>query len=96
MLNRVVVELTSEDIPGARLSEPLESHIVPSLRWWLLCRGITVPASVKAAVDQTVSTIKLTLLCFNFFITFCIHIIYIYIYCTNGLLSVEAYIENGV
>ena len=47
MSNEVVVELTAKDIPGADLSEPLESHTVPSLRWWLLCCGIKVPASVK-------------------------------------------------
>ena len=43
----VVVELTENDIPGAALAEPLESHTVPSLKWWLLCRGIKVPSSWK-------------------------------------------------
>lgn len=43
----VVVELTEDDIPGAALAEPLESHTVPSLKWWLLCRGIKVPSSWK-------------------------------------------------
>ena len=45
--NKVVVEFTAKDIPGAYLSEPLESHTVPSLRRWLLCHGIKVPASVQ-------------------------------------------------
>ena len=33
------VALTATDIPEATLSEPLESHSIPALRWWLLCRG---------------------------------------------------------
>ena len=41
--------LTEEDIPGAVLAEPFESHTVTELRWWLLCRGITVPTSWKKA-----------------------------------------------
>ena len=28
-------------IPGAELNEPFCNHTVVSLRWWLLCRGIT-------------------------------------------------------
>ena len=36
----ISVTLSAADIPGADLSEPLESHAVASLRWWLLCRGI--------------------------------------------------------
>ena len=32
----VSVTLSVADIPGADLSEPLESHAVASLRWWLL------------------------------------------------------------
>ena len=43
----VVVELTEDDIPGAAPAEPLESHIVPSLKWWLLCRGIKALSSWK-------------------------------------------------
>ena len=31
-----VVELHEKDIPGASLSEPLEVHGMPTLRWWLL------------------------------------------------------------
>ena len=41
--------LSEEDIPGAKLIEPLESHNVPALRWWLLCRDIRVPSSLKKA-----------------------------------------------
>ena len=41
------VRLTAADIPGAELSEPLEKHPVAALRWWLLCRGVIVPTSVR-------------------------------------------------
>lgn len=41
------VTLSPADIPGADLSEPLNRHAVPDLRWWLLCRGIKVPTSWK-------------------------------------------------
>ena len=41
------VILTSSDIPGAKLDEPFCKHTVVSLRWWLLCRGITAPTSWK-------------------------------------------------
>ena len=37
------VILTSSDIP--KLDEPFCKHTVVSLRWWLLCRGITAPTS---------------------------------------------------
>ncbi len=40
----VRVELTAADIPGAELSEPLEGHGVPALKWWLTCRGIKPPS----------------------------------------------------
>ena len=43
----VVVELSEEDIPGACLSEPLESQNVQALRRWLLCRGIRAPTTWK-------------------------------------------------
>ena len=36
------VELTESDIPGASLNEPLDRHTIPELKWWLLCRGVTV------------------------------------------------------
>ena len=45
----VVVELTEDDIPGAALTEPLESHTVYALKWWLLCHGIKVPAPTAHA-----------------------------------------------
>ena len=41
----ISVTLTAADIAGATLSEPLESHAVPALKWWLLCRGLKVPSS---------------------------------------------------
>ena len=40
------VSLNAEDIPGAVLTDPLDKHKVPSLRWWLLCRGIIAPQSL--------------------------------------------------
>ena len=43
----VAVDLCEADIPGASLGEPLESHTIPSLKWWLLCRGIQPPSSWK-------------------------------------------------
>ena len=33
----VVVELGENDIPGAALSAPLQSHTVPELKRWLVC-----------------------------------------------------------
>ena len=36
----VSIQLTEDDIPGAKLSEPLEKHMNHALRRWLLCRGI--------------------------------------------------------
>ena len=42
-----LVSLSAGDIPGAELTEPLDKHPVAALRWWLLCRGIKIPTSVK-------------------------------------------------
>ena len=42
-----VVSLTAADIPGAELSDPLEKHPTAALRWWLLCRGVKVPTSLR-------------------------------------------------
>ena len=47
------VLLTEDDIPGAKLEEPLESHTVSKLRWWLLCRGIVPTTSMKK--DQLIA-----------------------------------------
>ena len=44
------VVLTEEDIPGAALDiHRLETYTVSALRWWLLCRGISPPTSMKKA-----------------------------------------------
>ena len=43
----VDVVLTSEDIPGSVLPEPLERHTIPKLKWWLQCREISVLSSWK-------------------------------------------------
>ena len=39
--------LTEQDIPGAALNELLGQHTMPELRWWLLCHGIQVTASLR-------------------------------------------------
>ena len=39
------IYLTEEDIPGAKLSTPMDAHTMAQLKWWLLCRGIKVPNS---------------------------------------------------
>lgn len=44
-----VPPLTEEDIPGAALEEPYEGHTPEELRWWLLCKGVTVPSSLRKA-----------------------------------------------
>jgi len=41
------IVLTEKDIPGAMLAEPFDKHTIPELRWWLLCRGVTVKTSLK-------------------------------------------------
>ena len=41
------VELSESDIPGTSLAQPLESHALPALWWWLQCRGINVLSSIK-------------------------------------------------
>ena len=41
------VELNEDDIPGAHLSEPFESHNVQALKWWLLCHGIRALSTWK-------------------------------------------------
>lgn len=46
----VIVTLTEEYIPGAMLdSKRLETYTAPELRWWLLCRGISLQESLKKA-----------------------------------------------
>lgn len=42
-------ELTEDDIPGAALPELLESATMHALKWWLQCRYIQVPTSLKKA-----------------------------------------------
>ena len=73
-----VVNLTESDIPGALLSEPLASHTMPELRWWLLCRGIKVPTSWNK--HKLLS--RLVAMCSIVFIFHCIYYIsyYNYIY----------------
>ena len=60
----IVVELTEDDIPGAALSEPLESHTVPSLKWWLLCRGTkTLPSWKKQRGRQVLVVTRMLYIC---------------------------------
>ena len=39
--------LTEQDILGAALNEPLDQHTMLELRWWLVCHGIQVTASLR-------------------------------------------------
>ena len=41
------LELQDSDIEGAYLGEPLDSHTVEQLKWWLLCHGCTTPSSAR-------------------------------------------------
>ena len=43
----LLVELTEDDIPGAKLSKPFQKYTVAQLRWWLICRGIKPLTSWK-------------------------------------------------
>jgi len=47
-------KLTSKDIPSANVKEPLETHDVTALQWWLLCHGIKQPLSwrISQLIDQ--------------------------------------------
>ena len=55
--------LSPEDIPGAVLSKPYARHTAAALRWWLLCRGVKVPSSLKKqlVLDRYVYTTKINL-----------------------------------
>ena len=56
------LELTEEDVPGAKLEEPLEGYTVPALRRWLLCHGIQLPTSMKksAVIEKLVGQLLIT------------------------------------
>jgi hypothetical protein len=56
--NAVDVMLGPADIPGADLNEPFETHVVPALRWWLLCRGIGSSSSSRKQQLQAVTSMK--------------------------------------
>ena len=47
-------------VPGAILSEPLQSHAIQALRWWLLCRGIKALSSWRKAqlIDRFVGQVS--------------------------------------
>ena len=45
------IVLTEDDIPSAKLVEPLETHTIRELSWWIECRGHrTPPTSASKAV----------------------------------------------
>ena len=50
--------ITAADIPGATLSQPLESHAVPTLKWWLLCSDLKVPMSWRKQLGLELSLLK--------------------------------------
>ena len=50
----VSVVLEEADIPGASLDEPLDSHNMASLRWWLQCHGIKPITSWKKRANLKV------------------------------------------
>ena len=54
MADTAALMLTPADIPGADLCEPFQSHTIPALRWWLLCRGVCTPTSwnKKKIIDR--------------------------------------------
>ena len=39
--------LAESHIEGACLEEPLETHTIPKLHWWLVCLGRDAPSSDK-------------------------------------------------
>ena len=41
------ISLCPEYIPGAILAEPYTKHTAAALRWWLFCRGVKDPSSLK-------------------------------------------------
>ena len=41
----IYIRLTDADIPGTKLSSPMDSHTTAELKWWLLCQGVKVPNS---------------------------------------------------
>ena len=47
--SETVPELTEDDIPGAKLEEPLESHAVHALRRWLLCHQWRIQGGAQGA-----------------------------------------------
>ena len=45
------IVLTEDDVPGAKLLRPLETHTIRELSWWIECRGHhTLPTSASKTV----------------------------------------------
>ena len=38
-----IVELTEDDIPGAKLTGAMYGYTMSELKWWLLCRSMKAP-----------------------------------------------------
>ena len=45
----LTIQLTEDDVEGAKLDEPLEMQNVSALKRWLLCRGVEMPSSSRKA-----------------------------------------------
>lgn len=43
----LVVTLTEDDVPDASLAEPMEKQSLPTLKQWLLRRGIEMPSCTR-------------------------------------------------
>ena len=41
------LQLNESDVEGAFLAEPLDSHTVQQLKWWLTCHGCKYPSSER-------------------------------------------------
>ena len=46
-----MVELTEDNIPGAKLTSAMDGYMMFKLKWWLLCRGVKAPNSWKKAAN---------------------------------------------
>ena len=40
-----MVELTEDNIPGARLTGAMDGYTMSELKWWFLCCGVKAPNS---------------------------------------------------
>ena len=40
-----MVELTEDNIPGAKLTDAMDGYMMSKLKWWLLCCSVKSPNS---------------------------------------------------